>query len=466
MKDSTNKQARLKIDKRIFRAYDIRGIVKTELSPDIVYLIGKAFATKAVRSSQPEMVVGRDGRLSSSTLRDALVSGLIDAGINVVDVGLVPTPILYYATNKLGLGTGIMITGSHNPPEYNGLKMMIAGNTLAGNEIAELYESIVNGDLLNGSGTAGSLALDIKYEEEIKKDITLERKIKVVVDCGNGAASNIAPRLLEGLGCEVIPLYCKVDGTFPNHHPDPADPNTLKDLKNTVLQHEADIGIAFDGDGDRIGVVTEKGAIIWPDRLMMLFAESIISRHPATPIIYDVKCSRNLEKVIENKGGVAIMCKTGHSHIKAKMKETGALLGGEFSGHICIAERWLPFDDAIYASARLIELLSKKDRTLSDIFTAYPSTLNTPEIKVSTTEDRKFEIIDRLAHAGGFEGGKISTIDGVRVDYEDGWGLIRASNTSPVLTLRFEGENEAALERIKKVFQSRLSNIEPNLTFL
>ena len=466
MKESPNKPTKMNIDKRIFRAYDIRGIVKTELSPDIVYLIGKAFATKAVRCSQQDMAVGRDGRLSSKTLRDALISGLIDAGMNVVDVGLVPTPILYYATSKLGLGTGIMITGSHNPPEYNGLKMMVAGNTLAGDEIAELYEIIVNNDLLNGSGTVKNLVLDNTYKEEIQKDITLERQIKVVVDCGNGAASNIAPRLLEGLGCKVIPLYCRIDGTFPNHHPDPADPDTLKDLQNTVKQHEADIGIAFDGDGDRIGVVTEKGGIIWPDRLMMLLAESIISRNPSTPIIYDVKCSRNLEKVIEDKGGVAIMCKTGHSHIKAKMKETGALLGGEFSGHICIAERWLPFDDAIYASARLIELLSKKDRTLSDIFTAYPSTLNTPEIKVSTTEDRKFEIIDRLADAGGFEGGKISTIDGVRVDYEDGWGLIRASNTSPVLTLRFEGENVAALERIKKVFQDRLSTIEPNLTFL
>tara|TARA_A100001037_G_scaffold295187_1_gene313989 strand:+ start:1287 stop:2657 length:1371 start_codon:yes stop_codon:yes gene_type:complete len=456
----------MNIDKRIFRAYDIRGIAGKELSSNIVYLIGKAFAQKTIDHKQSQVVVGRDGRLSSLELQQSLMEGLIDSGLEVIDIGLVPTPLLYFATTELQTGTGVMVTGSHNPPEYNGLKMMVAEQTLAGVEINDLYEKIVSKSFTTGKGSVRSHDLKPIYSRAIKHNIVLNKPLKVVVDCGNGAGSDIAPKVLSEIGCHTIPLFCEVDGRFPNHHPDPADPDTLSDLITEVRKQNADVGIAFDGDADRIGVVTEEGDIIWPDKLMMLLAEKIIARNPKAPIIYDVKCSRNLEKIIEKQGGQAVMCKTGHSHIKAKMKETGAPLGGEFSGHICIAERWHPFDDAIYAAARLIELLSQTQLSAGEVFSSYPSTYNTPEIKIPTTEEKKFEIIEKLSIESEFQDGVVSTIDGLRVDYPDGWGLIRASNTSPVLTLRFEGEDQLALERIKKVFRLRLEEIEPNLSFL
>ena len=455
----------LDIDKQIFRAYDIRGIVETNLTPDVVYWIGRAFAAEASDADQSRVTVGRDGRHSSEQLRDSLARGLTDGGMEVLDIGLVPTPLLYFATHALDTGTGIMITGSHNPPEYNGLKMMVAGVTLAEERITRLYDRIAANQLSEGEGDIEVIDLNDHYIDRILEDVAIAQPIKVVVDCGNGVAGVIAPRLLEELGCEVIPLYCEVDGDFPNHHPDPADPENLEDLITVVKAEGAQLGIAFDGDGDRIGVVTASGDIIWPDKLMMLFAQDVVSRNPGADIIYDVKCSRYLNTVISENGGRPIMWKTGHSHIKAKMRESGALLGGEFSGHICFGERWYGFDDAIYAAARLLEILGAESKSVDELFAQFPITFSTPEIKVPTSEENKFKIIGRLANDADFGDGTVTSIDGVRVDYPDGWGLIRASNTSPVLTLRFEADGQSALDRIQDLFQERLAAIDPELRF-
>ena len=458
-------QEELQIDRNIFRAYDIRGMVEENLTPEVVYWIGRAFATEAAARHQSRVAVGRDGRNSSEMLRDALTNGLTEGGLQVIDIGLVPTPLLYFATHDLDTGTGIMITGSHNPPEYNGLKMMIDGETLAEERISALYNRITSGDLSEGEGDRESVNLEDRYLDRILDDVAIAQSLKVVVDCGNGAAGVIAPRLLEELGCDVVPLYCDVDGNFPNHHPDPAEPANLDDLITVVKAESAQLGIAFDGDGDRLGVVTASGAIIWPDKLMMLFAQDVVGRNPGADIIYDVKCSRHLNTIISENGGRPIMWKTGHSHIKAKIRESGALLGGEFSGHICFGERWYGFDDALYAAARLIEILASESRDAEELFAQFPITHSTPEIKVSTSEEEKFQIIGRLARDADFGDGTLTEIDGVRVDYPDGWGLIRASNTSPVLTLRFEADGESALERIQDLFQDCLTAIDPALRF-
>jgi phosphomannomutase/phosphoglucomutase len=455
----------LDIDKQIFRAYDIRGLVEKNLTPDVVYWIGRAFAAEAISLDQPRVAIGRDGRHSSVQLRDSLAKGLTDGGMDVLDIGLVPTPLLYFATHALDTGTGIMITGSHNPPEYNGLKMMIAGVTLAEERIEGLYQRISGNRLSDGEGDIEVLDLTDHYVDRILEDIAIAQPIKVVVDCGNGVAGVVAPRLLEELGCEVVPLYCEVDGDFPNHHPDPADPDNLDDLITVVKAERADLGMAFDGDGDRLGVVTASGEIIWPDKLMMLFSQDVVGRNPGADIIYDVKCSRHLNTVISENGGRPVMWKTGHSHIKAKMKDSGALLGGEFSGHICFGERWYGFDDAIYAAARLMEILGSESKSADELFAQFPVTFSTPEIKVPTSEAKKFAIIGRLENEADFGDGTVTSIDGVRVDYADGWGLIRASNTSPVLTLRFEADGQSALDRIQDLFQDRLTAIDPELSF-
>ncbi len=455
----------LSIDPQVFRAYDIRGIVGKTFSPDLVYWIGRAFAAQARSESRTRVVVGRDGRHSSPGLSEALTRGLREGGCDVMDVGQVPTPLLYYATHALDTGTGIMITGSHNPPEYNGLKMMIAGVTLAEGRIQRLRERIEKNELTDGDGDLEEVEIVDHYLDRIISDVAVAQPLKVVVDAGNGVAGAVAPRLLAELGCEVIPLYCDVDGDFPNHHPDPAEPENLEDLITVVKAEKADIGLAFDGDGDRLGVVTNTGEIVWPDKLLMLFARDIVGRNPGADIIYDVKCSRHLNTIISEYGGRPIMWKTGHSHMKAKLKETGALLAGEFSGHICFGERWFGFDDALYSAARLLEILGAESQDSNKLFGEFPITFSTPEIKIATTEKRKFEVVDLLSKQGKFGDGTLTSIDGIRVDYPDGFGLIRPSNTSPVLTLRFEADGQAALARIQRVFRDQLAAIDSSLKF-
>ena len=454
------------IDAEIFRAYDIRGVVGVTLTQHAVYQIGRAFAAESLAAGQGHVAIGGDGRGTTDLLRGVLQRALNDGGLDLTDIGCVPTPLLYYATHVLGTGTGIMITGSHNPPEYNGLKMMIGGAALAEERIQQLRQRIDRGAFTNGTGSVQNLDLIDHYIDRVAGDVKVTRPLKVVLDCGNGVAGLVAPQLLTAMGCEVISLYAEVDGTFPNHHPDPAEAANLEDLIETVRAEGADVGLAFDGDADRLGIVTDLGEIVWPDRAMMLFSRDLIARNPGAKVVFDVKCSRHLPALVRACGGEPIMWKTGHSHIKAKLRDVGALLGGEFSGHICFAERWFGFDDAIYSAARLVEILAADERPVREVFAEFPCGLATPEIKVPTTETRKFEIVEQLA-AGPYLGdGEVNDIDGLRVDYPDGWGLVRPSNTSPVLSLRFEADDAAALARIQGTFDSALKAIDDDLSFL
>ena len=454
------------IDTGIFRAYDIRGITTENLTEKVVYWIGRSFATEALAQQQSTAVIGRDGRLSSQGLEASLTRGLCDGGLDVISVGLVPTPLLYFATYELQTGTGIMITGSHNPPEYNGLKMMIGGVTLAEGRIQALLRNLQNNTLSQGTGSASEQDIIAAYTQKLLPACKLDRQLNVVVDCGNGVAGVIAPDIIKALGCQVTPLYCEVDGNFPNHHSDPAEPENLEDVINRVREVSADVGLAFDGDGDRLGVVTPKGEIIWPDKLMMLFAEDICARHPAETVIFDVKCSRYLPKVIREAGGEPLMWKTGHSHIKAKVKETQSPLAGEFSGHLCIVENWYEFDDAIFSAGRLLQLLSQTAACADECFAKYPVTVATPEIKIQTSEEHKFVVMQKLAEVGDFGSGEMTQIDGIRVDFDNGWGLIRPSNTSPVLSLRFEADSEKDLQQIQNLFQTQLRKVDSSLAFL
>ena len=454
------------LDSGIFRAYDIRGITTQNLTEDVVYWIGRSFATVALAEGQQTAVVGRDGRLSSPGLEKALSRGLCEGGMNVISVGLVPTPLLYFATHELKTGTGIMITGSHNPPEYNGLKMMIGGVTLAEDRIQTLLHHLRHNTLSEGSGQISTANIEPDFIAKMLPICELSRPLDVVVDCGNGVAGGIAPKIIEALGCNVTPLFCEVDGNFPNHHPDPAEPENLQDLIAKVKETGADIGLAFDGDGDRVGVVTPTGNIIWPDKLMMFFAEDICRRNPGETVIFDVKCSRYLPEVIREAGGIPLMWKTGHSHIKAKIKETNAPLAGEFSGHLCIVENWYGFDDAIFAAGRLLQLLSQTDANTDECFAKSPQTVTTAEIKIQTTEEHKFAVMQALADTGDFGDGVLTDIDGIRVDFNNGWGLIRPSNTSPVLSLRFEADTQSVLIDIQKLFQTELQKVDSSLAFL
>ena len=448
----------------IFRAYDIRGVVGETLDAAAATAVGRAFAAEALASGQRRTVVGGDGRRSTPLLRQALIAGLTRGGLDVLDVGTVPTPLTYYATHRLGTGTGVMLTGSHNPPEYNGLKMVIGGATLAEERIDALRRRIAAGELSDGAGSVAAVDIAGPYASEVAADVRLARPLRAVVDCGNGVAGLVAPQLLARLGCDVVPLYADVDGAFPNHHPDPAEAANLADLVAAVRAEGAEVGIAFDGDGDRLGVVTNEGEIIWPDRAMMLFADHVLRQHPGAGIVFDVKCSRHLPALIRARGGKPVMWKTGHSHIKAKLRASGALFGGEFSGHLCFADRWYGFDDAIYSAARLLEILAAQAAPANAVFARYPAALATPEIKIATTEQAKFDIVDALAEHD-FGNGRMDTIDGVRVDYADGWGLVRASNTSPVLSLRFEADDAPALARIQGVFAAALHGIDPALAW-
>lgn len=454
---------RINLDPSIFRAYDIRGLVGDNLTEEIVCRIGQAFAAQALQSGQARVVVGCDGRHSSPAFKEALIRGLAGSGLQVADVGQVPTPLLYFAAQALGDGTGMMVTGSHNPAEYNGLKMMLGGTALPTDRIAQLKGQIEREAFAAGRGRVEQADVIHRYSQRIVEDIALAHPPKVVIDCGSGVTGRVAPRLLRALGCDLVELYCEVDGDFPHHHPDPADPANLQDLIAAVQAHGAALGIAFDGDGDRIGLVTRRGGIQWPDKLLMLFAEDILGRNPGASIVYDVKCTHHLGALIRRLGGQPIICRTGHSHIKAKLKEAGALLGGEFSGHICFGDRWYGFDDAIYAAARLLEILSAEPRSADALFAGFPATHCTPELKIETTETRKFQILETLAQQASFVGGELTSIDGLRVDYADGWGLVRASNTSPALTLRFEADGPAALNRIRRDFQNQLSAVDASL---
>jgi len=446
----TNDQS---IDASIFKAYDIRGIVDKTLTQEAVVLIGRAIGSEAKVRGESKIYIGRDGRISGPSLIQCLTKGLLSTGCDVVDVGMVPTPLLYYSAYELGTGSGIMLTGSHNPPNYNGLKMVLGGTTLSGDDIQALRSRIINNDLVAGSGQYQTLDVVDDYIKRVTDDVKLAKPMKIVIDCGNGVAGDAAPRLLKTLGCEITELFCDIDGNFPNHHPDPSQPENLEDLIRTVLEQKADIGLAFDGDGDRLGVITPDGAVIWADRQMMLYAKDILSRNPGAEIIFDIKCTTHLAHEIERAGGKPTMWKTGHSFIKAKLKETGALLAGEMSGHIFFKERWYGFDDALYTAARLLEILSNDKRNATEIFAALPDSVNTPELKLETDEGENFKLIEKLVSNAKFEDAKITTIDGVRADFSDGFGLVRASNTTPCLVFRFEADNETALKRIQDQFR-------------
>ncbi len=448
----------------IFRAYDIRGVVGDSLTPEAAYWIGRAIGSESFAKGEPNIAVGRDGRLSGPELVKPLIQGLADCGCTVSDIGMVPTPVLYYAANILAGKSGVMLTGSHNPPNYNGFKIVIAGDTLANEQIQVLRQRIEHNDLACGQGRVEQVNVLDRYIQRICDDVKLERPLKVVVDCGNGVAGVVAPQLIEALGCQVISMYCEVDGNFPNHHPDPGKPENLEDLIEHVRTEKADLGLAFDGDGDRVGVITNQGNIIYPDRLLMLFARDVVERNPNAEIIFDVKCTRRLIDLIASYGGRPLMWKTGHSLIKKKMKESGALLAGEMSGHVFFKERWFGFDDGIYSAVRLLEILSKDSRDAEHIFNDFPFDIATPEINVTVTEETKFTIIDALQRDAQWgDQASLTTLDGIRVDYPNGWGLVRASNTTPVLVLRFEGDSQEEVTRIQNIFRTQLHRVAPDL---
>jgi phosphomannomutase/phosphoglucomutase len=452
------------LPKEIFKAYDIRGIVGKTLTVEIAERIGHAIGSEAAARKQKAVAIGRDGRLSGPELVAALGRGIAAAGVDVIDIGMVPTPVLYYATHQLDTASGVAVTGSHNPPDYNGFKIVLGGETLSGEEIQALRQRLVDDNLSHGQGNMRQADVRDAYIERIVSDVRLARPMKVALDCGNGVASEMGPRLMRALGCELTELFCEIDGNFPNHHPDPSQPKNLQDLMAELKKGGYDVGLAFDGDGDRLGVVTPDGQIIWPDRQLILFARAVLANNPGAEVIYDVKCTRTLPEEIEAAGGTATMWKTGHSFIKKKLKETGALLAGEMSGHIFFKDRWYGFDDGLYAAARLLELLSADPRSPSDVFASLPNTVNTPELQIKFAEGEHFKVIEKLVKAADFPGARITTIDGLRADFDDGFGLVRASNTTPVLVLRFEGDNEAALKRIQQAFAELVRKVAPEAT--
>ncbi len=451
------------LDPSMFRAYDIRGTVDRQLTAAAVFQIGQALGSEALDRGQTLMAVGRDGRLSGPALSEALIKGLCASGIDVLDVGRVPTPVLYYATRTMGTESGVMLTGSHNPPDYNGLKMVVAGETLYGDAITALYQRCREGQLRQGQGQVQRKNIIKSYIDAITADLALARPLKVVLDAGNGITGELAPRLFQELGCEVVPLYCEVDGNFPNHHPDPSKPENLEDLRHAVSEHHADLGLAFDGDGDRVGVITPAGRNVFADRLLMLFAKHVLVSNPGVDIIYDVKCTRDLRSLIASHGGRPIMSRTGHSFIKAKLKETNASLAGEMSGHIFFNDRWFGFDDGLYAGARLLEILALETADADQIFAEFPDRFSTPEINIKVSDANKFQIVEALKANAQFSDGQVSTLDGLRVDFSSGWGLIRASNTTPVLVARFEGLTQNDLDQVQARFRSLLAKVDPSL---
>ena len=464
----------MQLNASIFKAYDIRGVTPSTINDEVAFALGKAFGAAALAANEKSVAVGRDGRLSGPALAAALIRGLVASGIDVIDVGMVTTPMLYFAASTL-CSSGIQVTGSHNPKDYNGFKMVLAGRAIYGDEIQGLRHSMVN-DALSAQLQGGAVAKVIHgkvahydvtaaYTKRIVEDIKLARPMKIVIDSGNGVAGASAPDIFRALGCEVVELFSEVDGNFPNHHPDPSKPENLRDLISALKTTGAELGLAFDGDGDRLGIVTQDGQNIYPDRQMMLFARDVLSRVPGGTIVFDVKCSQRLAPEIEAAGGVPLMYKTGHSLIKAKMKEINSPLGGEMSGHIFFKERWFGFDDGTYAGARLLEIVSRA-ADAGAVLNALPTSFSTPELNVPCKEGEPHAVVDALMKAVNFAApAVINTIDGVRVDWPDGFGLIRASNTTPVLVLRFEGHTEAALHRIEADMLALLRNVKPDASF-
>ncbi|MFY7698409.1 MAG: phosphomannomutase/phosphoglucomutase [Legionella sp.] len=448
----------------VFRAYDIRGIVNSQFNENSFYSIGRAISYRLQSLNRSSIFLARDGRLTSDSLSNALKQGLLDSGINVLDLGTVATPVMYFATCTGSVDSGLMVTGSHNPAEYNGIKIVLAGTTLANTDIDILYQ--LNQRLVTVEGCGQVKAYDITehYIERIINDIQLNRSLKVVIDCGNGIGGTIIPSVIQRLGCEVIPLYCDVDGRFPNHHPDPTIEANLADLKAAVAIHQADIGLAFDGDADRLGVVTDEGELIWPDRLMMLYARHLLKTNPGETIVCDVKCSNHLTAVIEQAGGRVVMCPTGHSIVKKVMKEERAILAGEMSGHLFFKDRWYGFDDALYSACRLLEILSHSEQSVSQQFNHTPNGINTPEIKIAIADEEKFGFMERFCASAKFANARLIDIDGLRVEFEQGWGLVRASNTTPCLVARFEASDYLALEQIKELFKNELLAVDQLLS--
>jgi phosphomannomutase len=451
------------VDRSVFRAYDIRGIVGKQLNEDAFYSIGRAISCRLHELNRYKIFIARDGRLTSDALAAALQQGLLDSGISVIDLGAVATPVMYYATNTQAIDCGLMVTGSHNPADYNGIKMVLAGKTLVHADIEMLYELVLAGAHIDGQGESTVLDILPDYTNRIVSDIQLDRPLKVVVDCGNGIAGPVIPGVIAALGCEVISLYCEVDGHFPNHHPDPTIETNLAALKEAVIKHQADIGLAFDGDADRLGVVSDEGEVIWPDRLLMLYAGAVLKHNKSATIVYDVKCSSYLREVIEANNGVAKMCPTGHSIVKAIMKEEQAVLAGEMSGHLFFKDRWYGFDDALYSACRLLEILSLLPQSVSEQFATIPNSVNTPEIQIPIAEEEKFAFMQSFSKQAQFPMANIITIDGLRAEFAHGWGLLRASNTTPCLVARFEAKDDASLKQIQDLFKSQLLNIDKNL---
>jgi len=453
------------IAESIFKAYDIRGIVDETLTTEAVELIGKAYGSEARAQQQKSVVIARDGRLSGLKVFEALTRGLVATGCDVIDIGMVPTPVLYFATHQLKTGNGIMITGSHNPPQYNGLKMVLAGHTLHGDMIQKLLQRIKQNNFVSAESVGEYRQQDVAedYLNTICADVKLRKPLKVAVDTGNGVAGKLAPELFRRMGCDVVELFSEIDGNFPNHHPDPSKLENLVDLEKAIDEYAVDLGLAFDGDGDRVGIIDNKRNIIWPDRQMMLYAEDVLSRNPGAQIIFDIKSSYQLAKEIEKLGGKALMWKSGHSLIKAKMKETGALLAGEMSGHIFFKERWYGFDDGLYSAARMLEILSQKDQAADEVFSALPDSYNTPELQIQFAEGEHYKFMDKLKAVADFGDADIFTIDGMRVNYDYGWGLIRPSNTMPCLVLRFEADSEDGLKKVQEKFRQQILNVDDSL---
>lgn len=451
------------VERSVFRAYDIRGVIGEQLDVDDFYSIGRAISCRLAVLKRDKIFLARDGRLTSERLASALKQGLLDSGITVIDLGAAATPVMYYATNSTDIDCGLMVTGSHNPADYNGIKMVLAGKTLVQTDIEELYNLIQAGRFQNGQGESPTQDIVPTYIDRIISDVKVHRPLKVVVDCGNGIAGPVIPKVIEAMGCEVIPLFCDVDGRFPNHHPDPTIEANLVDLKAAVAKHQADIGLAFDGDADRLGVITNTCEVIWPDRLLMLYALDVLKRNKGATIVYDVKCSSHLSRIVEEAEGVAKMCPTGHSIVKGVMKEEKAALAGEMSGHIFFKDRWYGFDDALYSACRLLEIISLSSQTSSEQFAAIPNSVNTPEIKIPIAEEEKFGFMQRFSEQAQFPEATIITIDGLRVEFANGWGLLRASNTTPCLVARFEADDKASLEQIQSLFKEQLQSIDKSL---
>jgi len=447
----------------VFRAYDIRGNAQTELTDDLITKIARAIGTVAGEMGEQVLIVGCDGRTSSPRIKSALVRALLETGRDVVDIGLVPTPLLYFATRHLKYRSGIMITGSHNPAEYNGLKIVLNQQTIAAGGIQQIRDRVIAGKFSSGNGRVIREDIVPAYMEEVLHDIAIAVPLRIVIDAGNGATSELAPRLFEELGCEVERLHCHIDGRFPGHPPDTSNEANLVELARRVVEVKADFGVAFDGDGDRLAVVTSSGQIVRSDVLLMLYAQDVVSRNPGADVVFDVKCSRHLSKLITRHGGRPVLWKTGHAFMKEKMKETGALLGGEFSGHMFFGERWYGFDDGMYAAGRLAEILSTHGESLDESIAKFPATVNTPEIIIPVADSYKFELVEKIIKNADFTSGKVNTMDGIRVDFSDGWGLIRASNTGPALTARFEADTQENLEIIQDEFRAQIALIDPEI---